>query len=437
MMRCSSDITSYCYRKSVSCAAVFVICNLLIIQMAVAQQAYYNQSGYVCQSAQVPPGGASSCDTYTMWRCPSNTTTIESVSKLFDASASTIANLSGVNLTTSNKCYAGQPLYIPLPCKCVNGNYQAHVKYIIQQGDTLDQVANSTFEGLTTSTEIEAANPGQDPATLAIGQLIDVPLQCACPSTNQLRNGTKFLLSYLIFPEETLDAIYNYFNVSVSDLIAANLLNTATQVLFAFSTLLIPLSQLTPLDSFTLIIPIHDPGLPPSPAVSISNATSQVPTTTIYKNRSNTPLFIGVAIGVFGFAVAAVLTAQLATSESRRHRRLKDQTEIDSPRMLKQHHGVLNHMLSHRSDFLDGMSTVVDGDKPIIFTYEELRAATNDFNSDCRLQGSVFCGKLNGTVVAIKQMKGNMAQEIKILSQIHHMNVVSTSPSWCFFCLWR
>lgn len=428
-MRCRPDIG----RRLVTSrfvALIFMICYLVInIQTTVAQQAYNNVSGYVCQSTGQTLPGAASCLTYTMFRSPSNKDTIRSISTLLNASASTVANLSELNLKTSNNLTAGDRLYVPLPCQCVNGIYQVMVNYIIQDGDIFEQVANSTFEGLTTWQAIEAANPTQDPNALAIGQQINVPLRCACPSSAQVSDGTKFLLSYMIFPEETLTAISNYFAVSIPDLIAANLLSGVTQVLNAFSTLLVPQSKLMPLSSFKVITPIPDLGLPPSPAVVNSPAASPGPPSiqTNYKRRSNTPLYIGVAIGVAGFLIAAILAALLAGTKSRHHRELEEHTGIENQRMLKPHHGVLNHMLSSRSEFLDGMSTVMDGDKPVIFTYEELRSATSDFSPDCRLQGSVFCGTLNGTDVAIKQMKGNMAHEIKILSQIHHMNVVSYS----------
>lgn len=430
-MRCRPDIG----RKSVTSrfvALIFMICYLMInIQTTVAQQDYNEVTGYDCQSTGQTRPSAASCVGYTMFRSLTNKETIRSISTLLNASASTVANLSELNLATSNNLAAGDRLYVPIPCQCVNGTYQSMVTYIVQQGDIYEQVANTTFEGLTTWQAIQAANPKQDPNALAIGQQINIPLRCACPSSAQVSNGTKFLLSYLIFPEETLTAISNYFSISIPDLIAANLLSGVTQVLNAFSTLLVPQSQLTPLSSFKVIIPIPDPGLPPSPAVVNSPAVSPAPpiTQTIYKHRRNTPLYIGVTIGAVGFLLAAILAALFAATESRHHRELEEHSSIENQRMLKPHHGVLNQMLSSRSEFLDGMSTVMDSDKPVIFTYEELRSATSDFNPDCRLQGSVFCGTLNGTDVAIKQMKGNMAHEIKILSQIHHMNVVSYSLS--------
>ncbi len=71
------------------------------------------------------------------------------------------------------------------------------------------------------------------------------------------------------------------------------------------------------------------------------------------------------------------------------------------------------------------VSDVVGSDKPMVFSYEELQEATMNFSDAKRIRGSVFLGKLRGMLVAIKQMKGNnMAQELKILTKVHHSNLV-------------
>jgi hypothetical protein len=67
---------------------------------------------------------------------------------------------------------------------------------------------------------------------------------------------------------------------------------------------------------------------------------------------------------------------------------------------------------------------VVGSDKLQVFSYEELREATEDFSDTHRIQGSVFLGNLHGELVAIKLMKENMTQELKILTQVNHANLV-------------
>jgi hypothetical protein len=67
---------------------------------------------------------------------------------------------------------------------------------------------------------------------------------------------------------------------------------------------------------------------------------------------------------------------------------------------------------------------VVGSDKLQVFSYEELREATEDFSDTHWIQGSVFLGNLRGELVAIKLTKGNMTQELKILTQVNHANLV-------------
>ena len=128
--------------------------------------------------------------------------------------------------------------------------------------------------------------------------------------------------------------------------------------------------------------------------------------------------------------LAAIFLALLVLVTRRRQKKARSQHE--SQRSLKKDAaliGVQNHQDSMHSSlatgFLADMSDVMGSDKPTVFTYEELQYATNNFSDNSRIQGSVYFGKLQGTLVAIKQMKGNMTQELKILSQVHHGNVVS------------
>jgi hypothetical protein len=74
------------------------------------------------------------------------------------------------------------------------------------------------------------------------------------------------------------------------------------------------------------------------------------------------------------------------------------------------------------------MSDMVGSDKPLVFSYEELQEATMNFSDGKRIQGSVFWGKVRGKLVVIKQMKGNMTEsELKILTEVHHANLVTIS----------
>ncbi|MCL7030681.1 hypothetical protein MKW94_010518 [Papaver nudicaule] len=70
-------------------------------------------------------------------------------------------------------------------------------------------------------------------------------------------------------------------------------------------------------------------------------------------------------------------------------------------------------------------------DSLILYKFEELQKATGFFSEENRIQGSVYRGKINGDDAAIKKTKGDVSNEINILKQLNHSNVIRLSG----FCL--
>ncbi len=429
---------------------------LLVMMMmmghgANAQQAYNNVTGYTC-AAQSP-----SCTSYALYRTQGSGENLTYVSGLFNTTAEAIANISsstgGLNLTANSAASLppGTPLFIPLACNCVRRSYQGNVSrtyeatviWTIVEGNTFYLIANNTYEGLTNYQAIEAANPTQVPEDLGIGNHSTIPLRCACPSTRQV--GTRFLLSFAVFPQESsLGVLSSYFNVSVADLEAANEIN-ATTTLQPFSTLLVPLVRL-PLLSSISFLPGSSSSAPtaavsPSPQLS---PPSLPPSSSSGNGSSNKNLYVGVGIGLgIGLVVASLIGICLVLVYRRKMKKMmmmdsaahgggatsssslllaSDVATKPAPSdTIKEYDGGFQDVL------LAEMSDVVGSDKPLVFSYEELRDATKDFSDAQRIQGSVFLGQLRGTLVAIKQMKGNMTQELKILTQVHHGNLVQAS----------
>jgi hypothetical protein len=57
-------------------------------------------------------------------------------------------------------------------------------------------------------------------------------------------------------------------------------------------------------------------------------------------------------------------------------------------------------------------------DKYRVFKIDELKEATNGFSENCLIEGSVFKGSINGETYAIKKMKWNACEELKILQKV-------------------
>lgn len=61
-------------------------------------------------------------------------------------------------------------------------------------------------------------------------------------------------------------------------------------------------------------------------------------------------------------------------------------------------------------------------DKYRVFGIEELIEATDGFDESCLIQGSVYRGSIDGEVYAIKKMKWNAYEELKILQKVRNTN---------------
>ena len=68
---------------------------------------------------------------------------------------------------------------------------------------------------------------------------------------------------------------------------------------------------------------------------------------------------------------------------------------------------------------MDLMADVSDClDKYRVFKIEELNEATNGFHERSLIQGSVYKGSINGVEYAIKKMKWNAYEQLKILQKV-------------------
>jgi serine/threonine protein kinase len=378
---------------------------LLMLHGSNAQQAYNNVNGYTCAAAE-----SQGCTSYTLYRTQSSQEDLTTVSALFDTTPSVIARISSLNLTTSS-LPVGTPLYIPLACNCVQNSYQGNVSRTYQaisvslqvvSGNTFWLLANNTYAGLTTYQAIEAANPTLVPTDLQIGSQVKIPLRCACPSATQ--NGTIFLLSFVLFPNENFSIVSSYFNVSHTDLGTANEITVSTP-LQPFSTLLIPLISLPPLPSIKFI--------------SQNPPSTSFPSSKQKKRRLILPVLISIVL----ISVGSSLGVLFFKKKLWRQLHLVD---------------VSRNIAPYSFDDLEGLSK-----GPHKFSYKELKIATDSFNQQNLLGrggfGSVYKGTLRdtGVMIAVKKIDQNSKQggreffaEVSIISRIKHRNLVQLQ-GWC------
>ncbi|KAG9455260.1 hypothetical protein H6P81_008164 [Aristolochia fimbriata] len=84
--------------------------------------------------------------------------------------------------------------------------------------------------------------------------------------------------------------------------------------------------------------------------------------------------------------------------------------------------GILIQTSNPDESFMADVSECLDKYK--VFPVEELREATMDFDDGCVIEGSVYRGHIRGEVYAVKKMKWNAFEELKILQKVNHHSLV-------------
>ncbi|KAK9928550.1 hypothetical protein M0R45_025680 [Rubus argutus] len=216
---------------------------------------YTTTDGYLCN------GATPSCVSYLTFRSIDplyNSPT--SIAYLLNSTTQQIAAANNISQVT--RIPADTPLYVPVNCSC-SGNYSQHnASYTIKTADSYLGVANNTYQGLTTCQALMNQNP-YDSRNLIVGQVIEVPLRCACATVNQTAAGIKYLVAYLVDWDDDLDLIAQRFGVDVPTLLEANNLSSSNDIIYPFTAILVPLK--TKPSPLQLQLPIPPSPPPPFP----------------------------------------------------------------------------------------------------------------------------------------------------------------------------
>lgn len=160
--------------------------------------------------------------------------------------------------------------------------------------------------------------------------------------------------------------------------------------------------------------------LPPSPEQAPAPAGEG-------KNRAVTGLAIG--MGIVGFLLISVVGLWVRGVGKRRKKEREMEEGYEKQRV--QDIGIWKG----KEMEVDLMADVSDClDKYRVFKIEELNEVTDGFSESSLIQGSVYKGNIGGVEYAIKKMKWNAYEQLKILQKVTNFPFFfsSSSPFLCF-----
>ncbi|XP_054786359.1 serine/threonine receptor-like kinase NFP [Prosopis cineraria] len=354
--------------------AIFLALIFFFTSLVAAQSPANSGTNFSCH-ADSPP----SCETYVSYYAQSpNYLSLVNVSDLFGISPLSIARAS--NLTSEdNRLSPGQPLLVPVTCGCTRNRSFASITYEMKSGDTYYSVSTIGFENLTNWHVVQELNPDLDPYLLLGGVKVVFPLFCRCASKSQLAKGIKFLITYVWQHSDNVSAVSTMFNASEMDIMTENKYQNFNSA--ANLPVLIPVSQLPDVSKFSS-----------SPERRVKNHRLLV--------------IIGITLGCT--LLIAVITMLLVC--------------VYCPRKKKINLKKSASFLETADRLLSGVSGYVS--KPTVYEFSVVMEATMNLDQQCRIEGSVYKAKIDGQVLAIKKVKEDVMEELKILQKVNHANLV-------------
>ncbi|KAF8015420.1 hypothetical protein BT93_H1045 [Corymbia citriodora subsp. variegata] len=362
-----------------------------------------NQKGYLCNGPQTQ------CQSFVTFRSTSLYNSSLTIASLLGSDALDIATINNIK-TTDEEIPYGKLVMVPVPCFCTGSLYLHQVTYTLAKFDGYLSIANDTFQGLS-SCEAIAGQNYYSGEVLEIGAPLIVPIRCACPSTDEIANGVKSMLTYVVKRDDNVHSISESFGVTAQSIMEANMM-TSNSVMFPFTLILIPLNcAKNSKSSFCYCPNGYAEG-------GQRNGLNCMP------DRKKFPfklvLVIGASIGM-GFLCLSLFSYWLYRCLRKRRDKIVKQ------KLFEQNGGLLLQQ-KFAPYGRDGRAA--------IFSEEDLQRATDNYNESRFLGqggfGTVYKGMLpDGTIIAVKKSKiiergqiKNFINEVVVLSQVNHRNIV-------------
>ena len=364
------------------------------------------------------------CETFALFFTNSHYYSLSNLTLYLGLNRFVIAETNGFSLETEF-LPQNQPLLIPIDCKCRKGDFQAELTKNTIKGESFYDISQS-LEGLTTCKAIKDNNLGLSPWNLDAKLKLIIPLKCACPFSSFVIPKPKLLLSYPIIENDTVSNLALKFNITKEAIVLANNISSEERSLDPFTSILIPLNGKPFLD------PLAKPKQPNTnfPRTNNIPINSQHKKSTMRKSELYIGL-IGIAIGLFFALLVAFFFIWLKQKKVEENACKERDMELQYLNQSVRTTSDKKVSFEGSQDTLD--SKIIDATprKMLLETYtiDDLRKATEDFSSNCNIEGSIFHGCLNGKNMAIKRIKNEMVSKLDFGlfhdAIHHHPNIIS------------
>ncbi|KAI9095346.1 hypothetical protein K1719_026380 [Acacia pycnantha] len=284
---------------------------------------------------------------------------------------------------TSNKFYiqSTKRINVPLPCDCLEGKFLGHVfQHKINHGDTYETVAESYYSNLVTVESLRKFNGD----TIPERGTLNVTVNCSC-GDSQVSKLYGLFITWPLRSEDTLESIADSENLDAG------------------------------------LLQKYNPG------VNFSQGSGLV---YIPSKGLSGGVIAGISVGV----VAGILLLAISIYFGFFRKKINDTKSLSQDlqkfSVQEEKDEASANVESQTSGY--GGATGITVNKSVVFSYEELAAATSNFSMANKIGqggfGAVYYAELRGEKAAIKKMDMQATREfiaeLKVLTNVHHLNLV-------------
>lgn len=360
------------------------------------------------------------CSAYLYYLLPSNQSKAD-IAAIFNV------GLQDLTPDPQNQALNWEGLYIRVNCSCFSTVYFANASINVTTTSRLSSILAEDYANL--------AWARNESVTVAAGTTVPISLLCGCLD-NTREYGS--LLSYVVQNSDTLTGLATLFNTSVPAIVSINNISNEN-VIFSGEVYYLPIN----IGALTTTSTASAPQALPPVVLPLDISASG--------NGVSLGLILGIVGGtILLVVVAAVVILYVRNIAVRKH----GMPATSSKGRFKKDNEHRWFMCGGGSlDFLslcfnvdpitsksarrpvtlsrEMMTGVINAEKPVVYTHEEVLAATDHFKESNMLGqgafGTVYYGLLRDQDVAVKRMKATITKEflaeMKVLCKFHHTNL--------------